>query len=151
MESTRAFFPDRVVGLPDRAALLAAMSKAGEFRRTAFRVGRSEEFSGPSSVEEVDRAVAESAIVRMRASAPRILVLAEQNDGGWSAKGNGRPLPVSTINGAFLGVAVPAGETVVECRYVPPGFREGLAISAVSAVVLLALAAIGSRGGSRSA
>ena len=150
VDSARAFFPDRIAGLPDRAALLAAMSKAGEFRRTAFRVGRSEEFSGPSSVEDVDRAFPESVIVRVRASAPRILVLAESNDGGWNAEGNGRPLPVSTVNGAFLGVAVPAGETVVECRYVPPGFRVGLAISAVSAVVLLALAAAGARRGQRS-
>jgi hypothetical protein len=145
VDAARAFFPDRIVGLPDRAALLAAMSQAGEFRRVAYRVGRSEEFTGSSSVEEVRRPAPERVIVRVRASAPRILVLAESDDGGWSAEGHGRPLPVTTINGAFVAVAVPAGETLVECRYAPPGFREGLVVSLFSAVVLLGIAATGAR------
>ena len=140
-EAAGAFFPERMVGLPDRPALLAAISSAADFRRSAFRVGRSEEFSGPSSVEELRRPDPERVLVRVRAAAPRILVLAVENDGGWRAEGNGRPLPVSSVNGAFLGVAVPGGETLVECRYTPPGFREGLAVSAASAVVLLILAA----------
>ncbi len=139
--SERAFLPDRVVGLRDRAALLSALSAAGDFRRTAYRVGASEEFAGSSSVSAETWADPNRVLLRVSASAPRMLVLAESNDGGWSAEGNGRPLPVSMINGAFLGVGVPAGDTVVECRYVPPGFREGLAVSAASAAILVVLAA----------
>ena len=41
-------------------------------------------------------------------------------------------------DGAFLAVRVPAGDPRLVCRYLPPGFREGLAVSTVTA----ALAAI---------
>jgi hypothetical protein len=139
--AARARLPDRLIGLPNRTALLAAMGEAAEFRRSAYHVGASEEFSGPSSVGPETWVSPELVRLRVRASAPRLLVLAETNDGGWRAEGNGRPLPVSVVDGIFLGVRVPPGDTLVECRYAPPGFREGLAISGATAGILAALAA----------
>jgi hypothetical protein len=69
------------------------------------------------------------------------LVLADTWYAGWSATVDGRPATVLRANLAFRAVPVPAGRHRVEMRYRPASALAGLAISAVTAVVL-ALAAL---------
>jgi membrane protein YfhO len=72
--------------------------------------------------------------VRLRAtmSRPGWLVLARTWYPGWQATVDGAPAELVRANFAFQAVALPAGEHVVETRYVPTYFRLGLALSAAS-------------------
>jgi hypothetical protein len=56
---------------------------------------------------------------------------------GWRAYAGDRRLLVWIVNGAFVGVRVPAGTERVELRFRPPGLMAGLALFAVSAAVVL--------------
>ena len=58
---------------------------------------------------------------------------------GWKARSGGRPLRVVTVNGAFLGVLVPAGVDRVELGFLPAGFVTGCAAFGLSALASLAL------------
>jgi uncharacterized membrane protein YfhO len=44
---------------------------------------------------------------------------------GWSARAGGRALATLHVDGAFLGVRLPAGASRVELRFLPPGFVTG--------------------------
>ncbi len=102
-------------------------------------MGPEETFHGTATVLSLERPRPERIQIRVRSEAPRVLVLPESDDGGWSADSGGQPVPTLLVDGAFLGIRIPAGETRLVCRYLPPGFRKGLMLSAVSAVLAAAL------------
>jgi hypothetical protein len=81
--------------------------------------------------------------IAWRTDRPRRLIVAETWDPGWSAEAGERPRRVDAWRGALLTVNVPAGEGVVELRYVPRGFALGAALSALG---VLAVAAGGWKG-----
>jgi hypothetical protein len=61
---------------------------------------------------------------------------------GWSARAGGRALQTLHVNGAFLGVRLPAGASRVELRFLPPGLVTGcgafgLALGAFLVLLLL--------------
>lgn len=58
---------------------------------------------------------------------------------GWMARSDGQELKTLTVNGAFLGVSLPAGASRVELRYLPPGFVVGCVAFGVAGVALLLL------------
>ncbi|HEY2798582.1 MAG TPA: YfhO family protein [Thermoanaerobaculia bacterium] len=135
--------PEQLIGCADREELLRRLATEPDLVHAALVVGRDEAFGGNNHVEIVslERPSPERVLVRVRSDAPRVLVLPESDDGGWSADSAGQPLPTLLVNGAFLGVRIPAGDTRLVCRYLPPGFRKGLAASALAAIVaVLALA-----------
>ncbi len=76
---------------------------------------------------------------------------------GWSARLDSRSLPVLKVNGAFVGVRLPADASRVELRFLPPGLIAGCVAFGVSAAILLflllrrAVLPIGSRGPARGA
>jgi hypothetical protein len=76
---------------------------------------------------------------------------------GWSARLDSRSLPVLKVNGAFVGVRLPADASRVELRFLPPGLIAGCLAFGVSAAILLflllrrAVLPIGSRGPARGA
>ena len=143
-----AVFPDRLLGAADPGMLLDRLGAETDFLSRAHVVGPGEEFSGSARILAYSRPRPEEVRVRVSTDSPRVLVIPETTDGGWTAQGNGAALPTLTANAAFLAVRVPAGETEIVCRYTPPGLRAGTAISAASAglLALLALAAF-RRGG----
>ena len=146
-----AVLPDRLVGAADSGELLRRLAAETDFLRRAHVVGGGdEEFSGAARLLEFTRLRPEELRIRVSAEAPRVLVIPETTDGGWSARGNGAPLPTLTANGAFLAIRVPAGETEIVCRYTPPGLSAGAAISAASAGILGLLALAFVRTGARS-
>jgi hypothetical protein len=58
---------------------------------------------------------------------------------GWSARAGGRKAETLTVNGAFLGVRVPAGVARVELRFLPPGFVAGCLMFGVALAAILFL------------
>ena len=63
---------------------------------------------------------------------------------GYEVKVDGRAVSTSEIlkiDDTFLGLRLEEGMHEIEIRFVPPGYRTGLAISAISLLILLALSA----------
>lgn len=88
---------------------------------------------------QVRENAAERLVVRVTASAPGFLFVADQLFPGWTATVNGAEHEILSANYAFRLVEVPAGESDVVFTYRAPGVVAGLAISVVALVVLAAL------------
>lgn len=80
------------------------------------------------------------------APAAGVVVLRDGHAPGWTAMVGGRPVPVRG-QGRHRAVAIPAGRSAVEMRYVPPGWRPGLAVAATTLVALGLLVLRGRRAG----
>jgi hypothetical protein len=71
----------------------------------------------------------------------RLLATSLPGPRGWSARtGDGGALRTLTVDGAFVGVRVPAGVDRVRLRYLPPGLWAGVAAAAIGALGLLLVA-----------
>jgi hypothetical protein len=77
-----------------------------------------------------------------------LVVIGDLYAPGWSATVDGAPAPVVRADTIFRGVRVPGGKHRVELRYMTPGLRPGLYLSA-GALAVLALVGIGSLGWER--
>jgi hypothetical protein len=77
----------------------------------------------------------------LEAPRPGLVYAAESSLPGWTARVNGRAVPILAANFAFRAVEVPAGRVEIELSYWPPGLTSGLAVSAaaLAALALLAL------------
>jgi hypothetical protein len=73
------------------------------------------------------------------------VVLVDSFDPGWTARLDGRDVPLLRANHAFRAVRVPAGRHRIEQVYRPASVRWGLAISGLALVVGIALACAGDR------
>jgi hypothetical protein len=131
----QAILPERLIGCRDEAALLDRLAREPDLVNAALVIGRDEAFSGRAEILSLERPTPERIRIRVRTDAPRALILPESDDGGWRVEARGGPLPAFRANAAFLGIRVPAGDSEIVCRYAPPGFRTGLAISAFLAAV----------------
>ena len=69
----------------------------------------------------------------VRTPAPALLALGQPYARNWRAIVDGAERPVGVANGAFVGVPVPAGETVVELRYASRAARAGMRLGVVTA------------------
>ncbi|HEX2225021.1 MAG TPA: YfhO family protein [Thermoanaerobaculia bacterium] len=69
----------------------------------------------------------------------RLLATSIRNEDGWRARAGGRDLPILTVNGAFLGVRVPAEVREVELRFLPYGFVTGAILAGLAGLVVLGL------------
>jgi hypothetical protein len=65
---------------------------------------------------------------------------------GWRAAAGGDELERLQVNGAFLGVRVPAGTDRVALSYSPPGFAPGGVIGALALATVIALLVVDRRG-----
>jgi hypothetical protein len=72
----------------------------------------------------------------------RLLATSLTLPAGWRASARGRQLRTLTVNGAFLGVRVPAGTERIDLDFAPPGFRAGIALGGAAALGLLILASL---------
>jgi hypothetical protein len=79
-------------------------------------------------------------LLEVEAVGPARLVVREAMAPGWSARLDGRPVPIEIHEGRYRSVAVPAGRTRVEMRYLPPGLRPGVLIALGALTGVLALA-----------
>ena len=78
-------------------------------------------------------------ILEIPAGDERLLATSIVWSQGWSARAVDQRLPVLKVNGAFVGVRIPAGASRVELRFLPPGLIAGCAAFAVSFAALAAL------------
>ena len=65
---------------------------------------------------------------------------------GWRAESGGRPLPVTTVNHAFVGFWVPPGTWPIRLSYRPGSFPLGLLAMAAGLAASIALARVRPRG-----
>jgi hypothetical protein len=80
--------------------------------------------------------------VAANADAPALLVLSEAYHWNWIALVNGRETKPIVVNGALLGVAVPAGASTVELSYRPIDLYAGAAISGATLIMLVVIAIV---------
>lgn len=79
-----------------------------------------------------------SASVEVTAERASLLVVSQAWAPGWTAKVDGRSVPVVRADGVVQAVPVPAGRSTVELRYRPPGLVPGAWISGVAVLALAA-------------
>jgi hypothetical protein len=77
--------------------------------------------------------------IRVTASSPSILLLADTYHPGWEAEVDGRSAPTMVGNYAFRAVVVPAGPHVVVWRFRHPGAAAGTWLGAAGVIVAVAL------------
>jgi hypothetical protein len=77
--------------------------------------------------------------VRVQTRKTGLLVLTDAYDPDWHATLNGDRVDIHPTDGLFRGVAVPPGDSEVVFHYDPVWFRRGAVISALTAVLSLAL------------
>jgi uncharacterized membrane protein YfhO len=73
--------------------------------------------------------------------APGLLMLGEVYYPAWKAYVDGEPAPLYRADHLFRAVPIPEGEHTIELRYESRALNAGTAISLLTALVLLALAA----------
>lgn len=78
-----------------------------------------------------------------RCKAPATLNLAETFDPGWSARVDGRRVPLVALEDRFLAVRLPAGGGRIDLEYRPVGLAAGAATSLAAALALAGLALAG--------
>jgi hypothetical protein len=78
-------------------------------------------------------------------SAPGWLLLADTHFPGWTARVDGQVRTIERADVALRAVAVRPGDRRVDFRYEPLSVRAGLALSGLSALVLLAAVITGAR------
>lgn len=95
----------------------------------------------PPEAARVGTVAASPGRISLRTSSPRETLLATSlpSPEGWRVRMEDRTLETITVNGAFLGVVIPAGEGHLELRYLPPRFIAGLTLAGISLVVRLGL------------
>jgi len=76
-------------------------------------------------------------LVMVDAAGPGYLVVADPLLPGWEASVDGSPASLRAADHGVAAVLVPEGEHHIELRHDPPGWRLGIAISAVSALILV--------------
>lgn len=75
--------------------------------------------------------------------APALLRVGQPHSANWSATIDGHPVPVLRVDGAWLGVRVPRGRSVVELRYLSPAAFWGMVVSCLTACGLGVTLALG--------
>lgn len=75
---------------------------------------------------------------RVTLEADRLLCLPFARDAGWEAWVNGERVRIHTVNKAFMGVLLHAGENEVRFRYTAPGRTAGVSVSVISAALYAA-------------
>ena len=117
----------RVLDNPRRVAVF--MDEVGSRFPTAGRV------PFPSIISSTPGRI----VLDLPVGGERILASSLAWSRGWSARSGDRRLATLTVNGAFLGVLVPAEVSQIELRFVPPGFVAGCVAFAMSALAVLFL------------
>jgi len=135
----RAYFVPRIEVVSDPQALLQRLAT----RRIDPRQVALVEGVPPSGFTGLPGTAADAAVefvtndpervvLRVHAPQPGFLHLTDQYFPGWRATVNGTPAPILRANFLFRAVEVPAGDSLVEFRFVPVSLYVGAAVSVVS-------------------
>jgi hypothetical protein len=141
----RARFVPRVEIVADDRRLLDRLAHGSDDLRTVALVDASPPsgFLGADGPADVPVAVvrddAAHLVLRVDSPRPGFLVLADQDYPGWRATVNGDPAPIVRANLVFRAVEVPAGSSIVDMRYLPPGLVGGALVSLATVAALGAI------------
>ena len=138
----RAFAPKTVRLEKDPAKILAAMSAASEFSETAW-VRSEETGERPNGQAEVSAREAGPDLLVTVFAAERAFIATSLPDWpGWTAQSGSVAIRLATVDHAFVGFWIDAGQATVRLCYHPASFSYGLASFAIG---LAAAAALGFR------
>jgi len=87
--------------------------------------------------------------IEIDSGAAGLLVVSDSYFPGWVATMNGKKVPIYRVNLGFRGVRVPAGKSVVNMTYAPVSVPVGIAVSLVTVVAVVLVAAPRPRAGTR--
>ncbi|MDR2655722.1 MAG: YfhO family protein [Oscillospiraceae bacterium] len=73
---------------------------------------------------------------QINTASPELVFFSVPYEEGWTAKVNGRSVPVEKVNVGFMAVAVGTGESEIRFEYRTPGLAMGAIISAAAALLL---------------
>ena len=93
----------------------------------------------PSGLAEITEELPEFLVVKTRSPDDAYLVLADTFDPGWSATIDGAPATIRPAYVNFRAVYLPKGDHEIIFRYQPAGFRLGLGISTVGALLAIGM------------
>jgi hypothetical protein len=127
---TAVFDPDVVAG---RRAILAPNPEAPMLASDGGSIDQS---VGSCELESLGNA---RIVAHCQANRAGVAVFLEQFDPGWSALLDGRPATVLRVNLAMRGVFLLPGSHQIVLSYQPPGWRLGIALSAISLLLLVVL------------
>jgi hypothetical protein len=95
--------------------------------------------AGRGAFQDIDETNPDHLSCTVETDKPGLMVLGDQWFPGWSAMVDGQPAPLYRANYLMRAVPVPAGRHHVAFDYEPPGFRLGLYLTGVGAVLALLL------------
>jgi hypothetical protein len=132
-----AAFAERVHPVADRGEAFRAL-QASEDMGEVILEGEAPAGLSPGQVLSVERAAER---IRIEAESPGegLLVVADAFWPGWRASIDGRSVPIQRADLLVRAVRWPAGRHLLEMSYEPPGVTLGIAVSAVAALVAVAL------------
>ena len=140
----RAFVPRRLRRVADPGERLAELARATDFAQTAWvsTEGPAEEDNGEATV--FVRAVGPDLVMDARVSRPALIATSIPDWPGWIAREGATARPTVTVNHAFVGIMLPAGNHVVRLQYRPRSWRLGVAAFAVGVLAVAAAVIAGS-------
>ena len=77
--------------------------------------------------------------VKTSSGEDRLLILTVPYEKGWEATVDGQKVEIQAYQNAFLSIPLSAGSHTVELRFTPPGWKAGLAASALGILLFAAL------------
>ncbi len=130
----------------DQAATLAALAAPGFDPRTEVVIAAEMPYQPPAAATSAESVTvlayeAERVVVRADLASDGLLVLADTFYPGWLATVDGAPAPILRANLLFRAVALTPGSHEVTFTYRPSNWRIGAAISLLTLLALLAIAA----------
>jgi hypothetical protein len=136
---SRAYGVSRVVRMVSDDAVIFGMGAPGwwphDIALTAEDVGGPTTQAIPAITWTRDEP--DELALHVRGDGASFVVIADTYFPGWSAMIDGRPERIRRVNHALRGVPVPAGEHTLAMRYVPEGWRAGVALSRLGWVLWL--------------
>jgi hypothetical protein len=139
----RAFFATATVSVPTEDAAVRELLRVLAVGTPEVVVeGNVPRAPAPGRVLRVERA---PSLVRIEAESAGegLLVLNDAYWPGWQARIDGRPVEILCADTAVRAIPWPAGRHMLIMRYEPPELRIGIATSAVGALGLVAVTAMG--------
>ena len=114
-------------GIPDDYGLCAATLDMEELQRATEELQKD-----ALHVLEMDRGVFRASYAGEEEAS---LLLSIPYEDGWKVKVNGEDAEYSRMEGMFIGIDVPAGDSTIEMVYEVPGRSSGMLVSAASVVI----------------
>lgn len=107
-------------------------------RETVYSATTSMEMATPAVVT-LEQLTSSTATLRVESSGTAFIASSESALPGWSVTRGERPVPIETINGAFIGWRVAPGTARYVMKYTPPGLFAGTLLSLLATIILAAL------------